>query len=158
MPLLGLTQHLAISQDGGRVATSSVSYDSGRGYVKVYERNDHDSWKLTGTTKFGSTHCGELGVSLSLNSQGSMLVGIARRGGTPSTGSPLMLAWIDDTPFCQLPISRIDPIYTKSVLNSFLDRRICRSGLNIVYEKTIADQPMSTGTATGSLAFGNLVN
>lgn len=42
-----------------------------------------------------------------------------------------MSTWVDETPFCQLPETFTQINYNNSILDAFLDRLICRAGLDL---------------------------
>jgi hypothetical protein len=139
-PLPGLTDQdsfghaVAMARDGGRLAATSVKHDSDRGYVVILERETSSSWRAAGSPKYGTVRGDKLGASVSLNSVGSVVAAVALNDADDSSGNSTAYTyiWVDETPFCQVPeiVTYVDQ--NSSVLDAFLDRLVCRDGLDLI--------------------------
>jgi hypothetical protein len=140
-PLKGITDRdllghaVAISWDGGRVAATSMTHDEKRGYVRVYDRDTYDSLKIVDGPFFGKEQFYEWGASVALNRQGSVVV-----SGSGVVGD--VQAFIDDSPFCQVPVLAADNGEESSTaVDIFLDRATCRrNGVTLVSDPEVCSQ------------------
>lgn len=129
---------VAISRHGGRFVASSRTHDSQRGYFRVYERHTYENFQLVGNAEFGSNHWAELGASVSMNAAGSVIL-----AGSPYTSSGdshtgMAQIWVDESSFCQLPaVARAS---YDSVQKAYIDRAVCRDGLDIVWNSDECNQ------------------
>jgi hypothetical protein len=119
---------VAMSRDGQRIATGSIHYGSGRGYVVLYEMDSYNSIRGSGPPLFGSEQGDNFGASLAMNAQGSLL---AISGHRSSEGNGKTSVWIDPSPFCQVQPFANNAV-RESVLDSYLSRRVCRAGTTMI--------------------------
>lgn len=124
-----LGQTVAMSSDGGFIAATSVDSLLQVGYVNLYERDTYSSLTPVGIHPWGGL--------MAMNGPGSVMVSsYGSSSSIPSSGASSASAsfgtrvWLDDREFCKVPLN--DSSAPSNVLDVYLERKICRSGVALV--------------------------
>lgn len=111
---------VAITQDAGRLAASSIHHNHQKGQAILFERDV--AFGYTPVQEIvGESNLDRWGYSVSLNEFGSMVAAVSSRAewlGHKSVGSAQV--FLDDSPFCS------KPLYNQVIEDQFLARNLCR--------------------------------